>query len=66
MASVVRGDALGVALKAEGLIPDNCDSVSLEIRPSALIHLNYTVIVGIEDLPKIARALEAVAEANNR
>lgn len=56
------GHLFGRELAKEGLLPSECVDVKLLIPADGVMRLRYTVNIRNEDLPKLVRALAAVAE----
>ena len=59
--SIHRGNSLGTHLIAEGLCPKNALNVELHIPASGVITLRFDVYLHSDDIPKIQRALAALA-----
>lgn len=58
----IHSHTLAQALKAEGLLPANCNLVEVLIPANGAMTIRYTVFVEIPDLPKVARAMLIAAE----
>jgi len=58
----VRGRALAEALQQAGLIPLDCLSADVQMRPDGAVTLLYTVIVERPNLVALGRALAALGD----
>lgn len=56
-----HGKALLTALHDAGLCPDNARSIELHMPVDSAAFIRYEVLVAVEDLPRIARALLSLA-----
>lgn len=62
MSTAYHGQRLGTLLLAEGLLPPGARLVELHIPADGAVLLRYEVYVRREDLPKLARALDALGK----
>lgn len=57
---------LSRALIAHGLVPKNCRSVELVMTPDSVTVLRYEVTVDVEDMAKLALALQEASDEQRR